>query len=137
MIGAAPPALCAVAIALAVLASPRSRLTERELERAIQESQRSPAIADRIRSRLAWYVRAWCDTSVSQAAMPACCTMLGAQTNVNCCSFVISSMSRAGPCAKPSRQPVIACDLLKPSITSTSSSNSAGLANGPSKQNVR
>ncbi len=48
MIGAAPPAMCAVAIALAVLASPGSRLTERELERAIQESQRSPAIADRI-----------------------------------------------------------------------------------------
>ena len=38
--------------------------------------------------------------SKSQAATPACCTMLGAQTNVNCCSFIISAMMGAGPWAK-------------------------------------
>jgi N-acetylmuramoyl-L-alanine amidase-like protein len=48
MIGAAPPAMYAAAVALAVLASPGSRLTELELERAIEEAQHSPGIAERI-----------------------------------------------------------------------------------------
>ena len=46
--GASPQAMRAVAIAIAALASAGPRLTERKLERAIQEAQRSPAIADRI-----------------------------------------------------------------------------------------
>src|SRR5438045_632589 len=53
--------------------------------------------------------------------------MLGAQTKVYVCNLIISSISERGPCAKPSRQPVMAWDLLKPSITSTSSVQSAGL----------
>ena len=44
---------------------------------------------------------------MSSAASPACWTGAGGQTNVNCCSFAISSISRFGPWAKPSRQPVI------------------------------
>src|SRR5438552_608327 len=52
--------------------------------------------------------------------------MLGAHTKLNCWSLAISWISRLGPCAKPSRQPVMPYALLKPSTTSTSSFQAAG-----------
>ena len=37
------------------------------------------------------------DMSTSSATRAPCWAMLGAQTKVNCCSLIISSISRAGP----------------------------------------
>ena len=61
--------------------------------------------------------------------MPAYCTMLGAQTKLNCWSLAISWMIRDGPWANPSAQPVMPWALLKPSTTRTSSFQVAGDAN--------
>ena len=55
--------------------------------------------------------------STSSAATAAHCSGCGAQTNVYCCSIVSLSMIAAGPCTKPSRQPVTPYVLLKPSTT--------------------
>ena len=68
------------------------------------------------------------ERSMSCALTTAFCNADGAQTNVCCFNFNISSISRSGPAAYPNRQPVHPWVLEYPRTMSTSSEKEAGLA---------